>query len=288
MIQKISLFLLVFCLAIAFLGVASAHANSALVSVDSVDAQPGEQVAIPVRLSNFSDSMYAYAVFLQVDETWLSFDSISFVGSVAEGRAITQSHYYEDSGAFRIVTFPEIDTNSVILEMYPANGVLATVYFHISQIAPSGYIPIDSTNLQACFGCQTESINIAGRLISQYPNPVNETIYPDFKPGGINVKIPTGINDGNPNVPDEFSLNQNYPNPFNPTTVIEFSLPTADNVKLNVYNILGQEIDVLASGRMTAGRHQVIFSGDHHPSGIYFYRLQSTSGTQTRKMILTK
>ena len=88
--------------------------------------------------------------------------------------------------------------------------------------------------------------------------------------------------------PVEFSLEQNYPNPFNPSTTIQFSIPSEGVIKLTVLNIIGEEIETLVNEYKTEGTHQVIFNAENIPSGIYFYKLDSGSFTQTRKMILIK
>jgi hypothetical protein len=87
---------------------------------------------------------------------------------------------------------------------------------------------------------------------------------------------------------DKFELNQNYPNPFNPNTSIKFSLPFAGNVKLSVYNLLGQEIQTLINGFKDAGIHTVNFEAKNLNSGIYLYKLEANGLTQTRKMTLLK
>ena len=84
------------------------------------------------------------------------------------------------------------------------------------------------------------------------------------------------------------SLLGNYPNPFNPTTTISFNLPEAQPVRLAVYNVLGQLVQVLADGPMEAGRHEVRFLADNLPSGLYLARLASPSGVIVRSMLLTK
>jgi len=90
------------------------------------------------------------------------------------------------------------------------------------------------------------------------------------------------------NQPLVYSLSQNYPNPFNPTTKISFSLPSAENTSLNVYNSLGQMVRSLINGNLPAGTHQVAFNATDLPSGIYYYKLETGSYTQVRKMILVK
>ena len=98
--------------------------------------------------------------------------------------------------------------------------------------------------------------------------------------------------------PEVFSLDQNYPNPFNPTTRIRFGLPQKSNVRVTVYNIVGQEVARVHEGEHEAGFHTVIWNGMNNggvpaSSGIYFYKLEAT-GTNTtgitlsRKMILLK
>lgn len=101
-----------------------------------------------------------------------------------------------------------------------------------------------------------------------------------------------------PAVPYRFELSQNYPNPFNPTTTIDFMLPSTSLVTLTVYNILGQEVRVLADRQMMdAGWQEVEFDGNSLSSGVYFYRLsaeyQDQNGTllkesRVRKMLLMK
>lgn len=89
-------------------------------------------------------------------------------------------------------------------------------------------------------------------------------------------------------MPAGFNLSQNYPNPFNPSTVIRFGIPAAGDVKLIVYNTLGEKVAVLVDGFVTAGTHTAQFNASRLPSGIYFYRLVSGSFTETKSMILVK
>ena len=94
--------------------------------------------------------------------------------------------------------------------------------------------------------------------------------------------------------PTEYSLAQNYPNPFNPVTSIRFSLPKDSNVRVSVYNLLGQEVAILASGAMTTGSYKVVWNaldnfGQKVSSGVYFYRLKVDNNViATRKMLLLK
>jgi hypothetical protein len=86
-----------------------------------------------------------------------------------------------------------------------------------------------------------------------------------------------------------YSLEQNYPNPFNPSTNIRFNLPNAANVKLTVYNVLGQQVASLINGKtMTSGSHTVEFDASSLSSGMYIYRLEAGSFTSTKRMMLIK
>ena len=92
-------------------------------------------------------------------------------------------------------------------------------------------------------------------------------------------------------VPDVFALAQNYPNPFNSGTVIGFDLTQQGEVKLEIFNLLGQSVAVLAEGTRLAGRYAVHWDGRNEggrmlASGLYFYRLQTPVGSQTRKLLL--
>lgn len=87
----------------------------------------------------------------------------------------------------------------------------------------------------------------------------------------------------------DFKLEQNYPNPFNPSTTIHFSLPEfTSDVKLEVYDLLGRQVAVLASGSMGAGAYTVRFEGAGLASGMYLYRLQAGNHVSIKKMTLIK
>jgi hypothetical protein len=88
--------------------------------------------------------------------------------------------------------------------------------------------------------------------------------------------------------PSSFSLEQNYPNPFNPSTTIRFSIPVETEVRLNVYNTLGQEVAEILSGRLKEGYHEVDFDAGSLTSGIYFYRLEADKFVDVKKMIIIK
>jgi hypothetical protein len=88
--------------------------------------------------------------------------------------------------------------------------------------------------------------------------------------------------------PSKFELSQNYPNPFNPATTIQYIIPQTGNVKLILYNILGQEVKTLINEMKEAGTYTINFNASELNSGMYLYKIESNGFTQTRKMTLLK
>ncbi|MFA5404783.1 MAG: C25 family cysteine peptidase [Ignavibacteria bacterium] len=90
------------------------------------------------------------------------------------------------------------------------------------------------------------------------------------------------------NIPKEYSLTQNYPNPFNPVTKINYALPKDGFVKISVYDVLGREINTLVNEVKNAGYYSVDFDATSLNSGVYFYKLESGSFSDIKRMILVK
>jgi hypothetical protein len=87
---------------------------------------------------------------------------------------------------------------------------------------------------------------------------------------------------------NEFSLSQNFPNPFNPSTKIEYSIPQASQVRIKVFDILGNEIETIVNEEKTAGTYELTWYAENLPSGVYFYQLQAGQHTAVKKMLLLK
>ena len=105
----------------------------------------------------------------------------------------------------------------------------------------------------------------------------------------ITSQVFTSIDDdASANIVDNFRLEQNYPNPFNPRTHIKFSITKPQDVKLVVYNLLGEEISTLLNEKKPAGEHTVEFDASRLPSGLYFYTLSTADFQETRKMVLIR
>jgi len=140
--------------------------------------------------------------------------------------------------------------------------------------------------------------------ISGTPYQLNSVCFVDETHGwavgenGTIIKAASTVTDikdnlKHPDLPDEFVLHPNYPNPFNPTTTIGFNLPRPGDVRLTVFNVLGQEVRELANGFYPAGKHEVIWDGTNSTgaktaSGIYFYALQAGGTRMVKKMVFGK
>ena len=88
-------------------------------------------------------------------------------------------------------------------------------------------------------------------------------------------------------------MHENYPNPFNPSTTIRYDLPMASDVRIMIYNMLGQQILTYDLPATPAGYHRFTWNainkkGEAAPAGVYFYQIHTRKFTHTRKMILLK
>lgn len=98
----------------------------------------------------------------------------------------------------------------------------------------------------------------------------------------------SGIEQTGNEIPDKYSLSQNYPNPFNPVTLINFGVPESGYIKLTVFNALGKEVEVLVNKELKPGLYSADWDASAYPSGVYFYKLESGSFSETKKMVLIK
>jgi len=89
-------------------------------------------------------------------------------------------------------------------------------------------------------------------------------------------------------IPERYDLHQNYPNPFNPSTLISFELPEATVAEINVYDLAGRRVIQLVSGQFAAGRYEARLDATGLPSGVYLYRLETPSYSQTQTLVFAK
>ncbi len=107
--------------------------------------------------------------------------------------------------------------------------------------------------------------------------------------GTINVGDPPTNSAGTESeIPAKLFMGQNYPNPFNSTTSIRYGLPSAASARLSLHTLLGAEMQMVFERDQEAGLYVIEISGSSLPSGVYFYRLQTSLGTLTRRMTVAR
>jgi hypothetical protein len=151
-----------------------------------------------------------------------------------------------------------------------------------------------ATALLALYDSTTGLLTISSLANTSYSAPIYMTVTDDSGATAVDSMIAvvlgvTGIEDGWQNqIPKNFVLMQNYPNPFNPTTTIRFGLPRTAEVKIELFNILGQQVGVVLERELLAGYQEIRLNVSHLGSGMYFYRMSADEFVQIRKLIVVK
>lgn len=122
-----------------------------------------------------------------------------------------------------------------------------------------------------------------------FPNGASETMIISEVNRNVRMEIATSSNrEFEPEVPQHFAIHQNYPNPFNPITTLHYDIPELSQVRLSVYNSIGQRVRILAEGSKAAGTHEIIFDASQLPSGLYLAVLEANGQQFVQKMMLIK
>jgi hypothetical protein len=258
---------------------------------DTIAFQQG--VYVPLNQGNWSTA-YVEVYFVTDDSVgnlaiptkWRSTDHQVYADSIIWGNLMSQwdEQWFSintDTSIIHLLGFadiggednPYIFTNSQRL-------TAMTIRFKISPSATPQIVSIDTTRDR--------------RLGSVSFGPINgdPEYIPKIIPGSLYYGITSGV-ESSDGLPSEYLLEQNYPNPFNPITQISFDMPSAGNVNIEVYNLLGQKINTLVSGYKDVGHYTVTWnatdeSGQPVPSGVYFYRLTTDNRSETKRMMLLK
>ncbi len=122
------------------------------------------------------------------------------------------------------------------------------------------------------------AVSAAGAIMVGSETGSTETVFAE-------AGVATAIDPAATTIPLGYALHQNYPNPFSGSSTVTFDVPKAALARLSVFDSLGREVSVLVDGVVTAGRHEVSFSLEGLPAGVYLYRLATPAGTVTRKLL---
>ena len=119
----------------------------------------------------------------------------------------------------------------------------------------------------------------------------NDSLY-GLSSSAFNISIVTAVTAPD-NIVKSFQLSQNYPNPFNPSTIIQYSIPRESQVRIDVYNVIGQRITTLINSMQKSGNYEVTWDASALASGVYFYSIKASDNTgknyfAVKKMMLLK
>jgi len=217
----------------------------------------------------------------------LQLDANDFFGATANDQMFFDNYYFGDAMPLiipvELTSFTAISNNGVVELNWQTATEVNNHMFEIERKAEAsefrtiGYVEGSGTTTEPRSYSYTDNDVETGSYIYRLKQVDFNGTFTYSNEVEVDVTAPL-----------TFNLEQNYPNPFNPSTKINYSVPEAGNVKLAVYNIVGEEVVVLVNGYTQAGSFDVTFNASNLPSGVYLYKLQSANSVQTKKMILLK
>lgn len=189
------------------------------------------------------------------------------------------SGYCMETAAFGNINVVSAGQGDIYLAKYNTNGEIQWVKIGGSSAQDVGMcLKIDNTNNIYLTGFFSGAASFGNVAISS--NGVADFIL-------LKIADVTAIHSPRETV-NNFRLEQNYPNPFNPSTKISFTIEKPGYVKLSVSDISGKEVAELVNSSMNTGSYEVNFNAENLSGGVYFYRLETAAGVDTKKMILVK
>ena len=266
------------------------------VPVDSLPPSNYKPVGLLPRLIGFTDKIdspsapAANFVGLDIDEP----HNRVYVARRGENSVVAGGPVYQIL-QFSLETGEFTDGFDTSVNVYIENG--DTLVEDLGTASGRGYnqrdVAVDAAGNVISVNSNTEALRV-------YSPPDGPNSFLTYSPWAIQIgtgdpviptpiTLPTYVEEArNLSVPLNCELFQNYPNPFNPNTTIKFVLTKSTAVQLKVYNIYGQEIETLINGFQEAGEHKISWQPKELSTGIYFYRLQTSDFSKTKKLIFRK
>lgn len=239
-----------------------------------------DRVVVPLELNN-EVAMTALDLPLQFSEG-VTLEEVTFEGTRSEDFDFKWANIDNEKRIVVIGLIPALDGEKP--DLAPGSGTIANLVFSVE----------DSWDMETIDVVPVELENPNHSLMFVYTEDVDGSAHslsmtPEFQ--GVSF-VPSEVA-GTELLPGEFSLAQNAPNPFNPQTRIDYDIPKATNVRLEIYNVLGQHVKTLVDEFQEPGSKSVIWdgrdnSGSMVASGIYFYRMDAGEFSLTRKMMMLK
>jgi hypothetical protein len=239
-----------------------------------VSANDGK-VIVPLTLKNVQ-AMAALDLPLKYSKG-VTLEEVTFEGTRSADFDFKYADIQNDKNTVIIGLIPMV--YGVKKDLDPGDGVIANLVFRVDD--PS----VKSIDLST-----TTTTNPDHSLMFVYSDANGQI--KDMAPELSGLSVAMQASDVKP-LPTVFALRQNAPNPFNPSTSIVYDLPKATNVRLEIYNVLGQKVKTLVDGYQNAGTQNIIWdgrdqSGASVASGIYFYRINAGDFNATKKMMMLK
>jgi hypothetical protein len=229
---------------------------------------PGDTVNVIVNMANPSFAIEGISHKIVYEEMFLEIDMVHCLDRGCNLEYFTVD--YSVPGVISIIAMTWVSN------LIPSgSGPVLDLHFVIDSTAPPGEITIvEFQNENLGDNCWADSAGV-------------NLIIPVLENGSITINPQTFIGE-NSRLPGKFELTQNYPNPFNASTTIEYGLPEAAHVRIQIYDLLGRKIETLVEEHKRAGQHQVGWDASGRSSGVYFYRIEAGDNIETKKMILLK
>jgi len=283
------LLLLVFCLLSVSLISENAQSEN-ICRVSRNETVPASTSGVGVAVTaTLSDSVYGFHIplkFKRGDDQDTEFE----LDSIVLGDWLDTSGYaFFEPTINNTEKYMHVWVQWMLNMLPPGSGTLFTMYFTTEEFwDPEKGVTIDTTSIY--WSPIADPYRLAFFL---GPEQDYDTLDVAFEKGSLGPTWIREIESEGAQLPQEFALGQNYPNPFNPTTVIRFALPEDGQVKIDVFNVLGQRVTTLVDEYLTAGYKETGWDGKDSKgaavgSGIYFYRIWTERFSEVRKMILLK
>jgi len=290
-------------------GGGSASRSSVIVKSEKSDEDPFKRLALLVSSEDEQRSQITRVLFSPDGEIGhdpvdafrlnpLSSNYLDLFTLNESGTQLAINHLPQDSpdGSFEIPLDVDATFNGELtLEWSGLNSFSPDWEFHLLDHATGETIDLSKTSyytfeFESAEAERSDSVSELSLPDSIVPEPVSMRGSSPVTRFSIQVVTPliTNLDDELGDLPQQLELSQNYPNPFNPTTQIRYALPESDQVRLDVFNVMGQRVATLVNQHQSAGYHTVSFDGRNLSSGVYIYRLQVGGKVLTNKMTLVK
>jgi hypothetical protein len=212
--------------------------------------------------------------------------SVSIHNSIIWGNTPTSGSQIDKNSGSVIVSYCDIQGGLSGTGNIANDPLFSDTLYHLNTTS----LCIDAGDTSSRFN-DVENPLLPGTAIGPSKGGLRNDIGAYGGPGANELpffSVPTEVSGSSMYLPSEFRLDQNYPNPFNPSTTITFFIGAYSQASLRVYDLLGRELETIFSGGLPAGRYTKQWNAEGLPNGVYFYRLQAGSYSETKKLILLK